>query len=98
MYGTVMVCAFNGDRAAVVRAIEDWRTDRSPHVKGFVDVGVLFTDDNKTLINYVMFLSKRDYLSQADTPAQDEWYRTRILPTLIGEPTWHDGEWAEFVE
>jgi hypothetical protein len=93
-----MVCAFNGDRAAVVRAIEDWRSERSTQVKGFIDVGVLFTDDNKTLINYVMFLSKRDYLAQADDPRQDEWYRTRILPTLTGEPTWNDGEWAEFVE
>lgn len=95
MYGTVMVCTYNGDRDAAIAALEDWRTARSDEVKGFVDAGLLFGDDGSTMVNYVIFTSKQDYQDLADDPRQDEWYQTRIAPLLTAEPRWIDGEWAD---
>jgi len=93
MYGTTMIATIRGTRAEVEDAFSSWFTERVPGVPGFVDAGIQFDDDGRTLVNWARFLDKESYLALADDPAQDAWYQQRIAPLLEGEPRWIDGEW-----
>jgi hypothetical protein len=92
MYGTVMVARCKAGRDDLVRSLEKWQQSRD--VPGFDHTDVLFGDDGTTVVSAVHFRSREEYLALADDPAQDEWWRTTMMPLLDGDPTWIDGEWA----
>jgi hypothetical protein len=94
MYGTVMIATYNGDRPAMTAALADWQRDRAGSIDGYVSSGLIFADDGTTVANFAQFSSKEAYVKLGDDPLQDEWYRTRIAPLLVGEPRWIDGDWA----
>ena len=95
MYGTVMIATYNGDRAAMTAALADWQRERAGSIPGYVNSGLVFSDDGKTVANFAQFASKQAYAALGDDPLQDTWYSTRIAPLLTGEPQWIDGEWAD---
>ncbi|HET6213130.1 MAG TPA: hypothetical protein VFE14_09700 [Micromonosporaceae bacterium] len=91
MYGTVMVGKLKAGRDEAMRASRDWNEQRQ--VPGYRRSDVLFGDDGGTVVFAVQFDSKEEYLALADSPEQDEWWRTVMAPMLDGEPTWVDGTW-----
>ena len=93
MYGTTMIATVRETRAEVEEAFGSWFGERAPVVRGFVDAGIQFGDDGRTLVNWARFTDRDAYLALADDPAQDAWYRSRIAPLLDGEPRWIDGDW-----
>jgi len=93
MYGTAMIGTLRGDRAEIERSMADWLIDRAPKVDGFVDAGMLLSDDGHTVVNWARFESREAYRRLGDDPEQDRWYRERVAPLLDGEPRWIDGEW-----
>jgi len=64
-------------------------------VDGFQGSYSLLGDDGTTVVTCVTFESKAQYMSLADSPAQDEWWQSTMAPLLDGDPQWFDGEWAE---
>jgi L-rhamnose mutarotase len=93
-YGTIMIGKLkkSGTGQALVDAAKKWEERKVP---GFQGSYTLFGDDGATVVSCVSFESKDKYLSLADDPAQDEWWRTTMAPMLDGDPQWIDGEWAE---
>ena len=91
MYGTVMIGKLKGGRDETMQASRDWDAQRQ--VPGYVRSDILFGDDGQTVVVAVQFASKEQYLALADSPEQDEWWRTVMAPMLDGEPTWIDGTW-----
>jgi hypothetical protein len=91
MYGTVMVGKLKGSRDEAMRVSREWNNKRQ--VPGYRRSDVLFADDGETVVMAVQFDSKEQYTALADSPEQDEWWRTVMLPLLDGEPTWIDGSW-----
>ena len=94
MYGTVMVGALKGSRGDVEQALADWQSQQAPGAAGFVDSGILVSDDGSTVAMFARFESKETYVALSDDPEQDRWYQSRLAPLLEGEPRWIDGEWA----
>jgi hypothetical protein len=95
MYGTVMIAKTKSDPAEMMRAAEKWNKERQ--VDGYRRTDALAGDDGETIVVAVQFDSKEQYLALADSPEQDEWYRTVMAPMLDGEPTWIDGTWDSIV-
>jgi len=95
MYGTVMIAKIKGDPAEMMRAAEKWNTERQ--VPGYIRSDALAADDGGTIVVAVQFESKEQYQALADSPEQDEWYRTVMAPMLDGEPTWIDGTWMQSI-
>lgn len=91
MYGTVMIGKLKGSAEEAMRASNAWNTERQ--VPGYRRSDMLFADDGQTIVVAVQFDSKEQYLALADSPEQDEWWRTVMAPMLDGEPTWIDGTW-----
>jgi len=90
MYGTVMVGRLRGSIEEMQRVNEEWLELRIP---GFVREETLLGEDGRTVISAVFFESRDAYRRLADDPRQDEFWRTRFLPLLEGEPQWFDGTW-----
>lgn len=95
MYGTVMIAKIKGDPGELMRAAEKWNTERQ--VPGYRRSDALAADDGQTVVVAVQFESKEAYQALADSPEQDEWYRTVMAPMLDGDPTWIDGTWSSIV-
>lgn len=94
MYGTVMVGRLRASASAedLERTVEAWSSRQQPD--GIVDSHVLVSDDGTHVVIAVRFASSEQYWALADTPDQDEWYRTSLVPLLEGDPTWIDGAWT----
>jgi hypothetical protein len=90
MYGTVMVGRLRGTLEEMQRVNDEWLDLRVP---GFVREETLLGDDGRTVISVVFFESREAYQRLASDPRQDEFWRTRMLPVLDGEPRWFDGTW-----
>jgi hypothetical protein len=90
MYGTVMVGRLRGTLEEVQKVNDEWLDLRVP---GFVREETLLGDDGRTVISVVFFESREAYERLANDPRQDEFWRTRMLPLLDGEPQWFDGTW-----
>lgn len=88
-----MIGRLSDGPAPVRAALDAWITERSPHIAGFIDAGLMLTDDGRGVITFARFADRDAYAALADDPAQDEWYRTRLAPALDGDPQWFDGEW-----
>jgi hypothetical protein len=39
-----------------------------------------------------------DYRALADDPAQDDWWREKVMPMLDGDPQWFDGHWRMSID
>jgi len=91
MYGTVMIGRLNGDIDEMARRAQAWQTERGASA-GYVDQWVMKADDGRFVVA-VRFNSKAEYEKLSDDPAQDEWWRTQMMPLIDGEPEWIDGEW-----
>lgn len=94
MYGTVMVGRLSASASAedLERTVQAWSSRRQPD--GFVDNHVLVSDDGTHVVIATRFAGREQYWALADTPDQDEWYRTSLAPLLEGDPTWFDGAWT----
>ncbi len=95
MYGTVMIGQLGGPPDQAGRVLTDWLAERAPLIPGFVDAGLLVTDDGSTVVNWARFVDRAAYLALAEDPEQDRWYRERLEPLLTGPPRWIDGDWAD---
>ena len=90
MYGTVMVGRLKGTPEEMQRVNDEWLELQVP---GFVREETLVGDDGRSVISAVFFESREAYERLAKDPRQDEFWRTRFLPLLEGEPQWFDGTW-----
>jgi hypothetical protein len=95
MYGTVMIGRLAAGTSPehftdALRAYSN--RDRSD---GFVDANILISDESTQVVVATRFASKEQYWALADTPDQDNWYRSTLAPMLDGDPTWIDGSWSE---
>jgi len=92
-YGTVMIGKLKtpGTGQKLVDAARKWEERKVP---GFERSYALFADDGNTVVTCVAFESRDAYLALADSPEQDEWWRTVMAPMLDGDPQWIDGEWS----
>jgi hypothetical protein len=90
-YGTVMIARLAAAPEDVEASIRSWVEDR--RVPGFRHEDVLLCDDGVTVVMTVKFDSEADYRALADDPAQDEWWREKVMPMLDGDPQWLDGHW-----
>jgi hypothetical protein len=93
MYGTVMVARISVSAEEVHRRAQKWELDRGTSV-GFVDRWIMSADDGR-LVMAVRFESKEKYLALADDSTQNEWWEREVMPLLVGEPEWIDGEWVD---
>lgn len=93
MYGTVMVARISVPADEVHRRAQKWEQERGDTV-GFVDRWIMSADDGR-LVMAVRFESKEKYLALADDSAQNEWWEREVMPLLLGEPEWIDGEWVD---
>ncbi len=93
MYGTVMVARISVSAQEVHRRAQQWELDRGTSV-GFVDRWIMSADDGR-LVMAVRFESKEKYLALADDSTQNEWWEREVMPLLVGEPEWIDGEWVD---
>ena len=94
-YGTIMIAKLR-DGVSVgdwQKGLEEWKAERN--VPGFQGAYLLVSDDNKTLVNCVIFESKELYLELANDPEQDAWHQAKVAPLLDGEPQWIDGTWPD---
>ena len=91
MYGTVMIGTLKGSAEEMKARSDKWRAEGGKAV-GYIDQWVLKADDGRFVVA-VRFNSKDEYMKLADDPAQDEWWRTQMMPLIDGEPEWIDGEW-----
>ncbi len=94
MYGTTMIATTKSNRQEIQAAFDDWLRERAPHITGFVDAGVLYSDDGLTVINWARFSDREAYQALSDDPAQEAFWLARLAPLLEGEPRWVDGEWS----
>lgn len=94
MYGTVMIGRLRPSISAedLDRTVQAWSSRRQPD--GFVDSNVHVSDDGTHVVIATRFASREQYWALAETPDQDEWYRTSLAPLLDGDPTWIDGTWT----
>ena len=92
-YGTIMIGKLKtpGTGQALADATEKWKERKVP---GFERSYTLLSDDGTTVVSCVAFESKDTYLALADSPEQDEWWRSVMAPMLDGDPQWIDGEWV----
>jgi len=91
MYGTVMTAKLKGSLEDLRLISKEW--EAAHPVAGYVGQDILVGDDGETVVSVVRFESKALYQQLADDPAQDEWWRARMMPLLDGEPQWIDGTW-----
>ena len=92
-YGTIMIGKLKtpGTGQALVDAAKKWEERKVP---GFLGSYSLLADDGATVVACVTFETKDSYLKLADSPEQDDWWRSVMAPMLAGDPQWIDGEWA----
>ena len=87
MYGTIAKLASKPGAADELRRME---TGRRP--AGYLGSYVFQSDkDSSELWLVVMFESKAAYMANADSPEQDEEFRS-LMKYLSADPEWHDGE------
>ncbi len=93
MYGTVAnIRAKAGQGQALIDSLERWNRERAPKVKGVVG-GYIYRLDSDPLdmILVAIFEDKAAYVTNAEDPDQDTWYR-EFREHLESDPQWHDGE------
>lgn len=93
MYGTVMIAKPAVSVDEMRSRTAKWESERGVTV-GHVDTHVMATDDGRILMA-VRFESKAKYLALADDPQQSEWWAKEVMPLLVGDPEWIDGEWID---
>ena len=93
MYGTVAyVRVKSGHQDDMAAALEEWRMQRKPSVRGALDGYVFKLDaDAQDWIMVALFEDKDSYFVNADDPEQGKWFE-RFMEHLEEEPRWHDGE------
>lgn len=93
-YGTIMIGKLKtpGTGQSLVDAAKKWEERK---VDGFQGSYALLSDDGSLVVSCITFESKEKYMALADSPGQDEWWRSTMAPLLDGDPQWIDGMWAE---
>lgn len=93
-YGTIMIGKLKtpGTGQSLVDAAKKWE---ERDVDGFQGSYSLLSDDGSTVVSCITCESKEKYIALADSPGQDEWWRSTMAPLLDGDPRWIDGMWAE---
>lgn len=93
MYGTVAtIRPKRGKEQEVIQAMQQWDKERRPKVKGAI-TGYLYQLDKGGMMMVAIFDTKKNYLANAESPAQDRWFRA-FRPLLSADPEWHDGKIA----
>ena len=96
MYGTIArILPLPGKADEIRKFTSEWNTTIGPNVKGKI-AAYTFTPDNDSVHLYILaiFEDEATYKTNADDPAQDEWYqKLRVL--LQTDPEWMDGTFAE---
>ncbi len=95
MYGTVARMRLKpGQEGAVRDLLMNWR-ERRGAVEGIVG-GYLYRPENdpQTLVMTVAFTDKAAYEANAQSEAQDQFYR-EMRAMLAEDPVWEDGEISE---
>jgi hypothetical protein len=93
MYGTVAHLKVKpGQEEKLLVLLQEWDRDRKPKVKGAVG-GYVYKLEGRPneYILVVLFQDRDSYVTNAEDPEQDRWYR-RFRELLEVDPLWHDGE------
>jgi hypothetical protein len=91
MYGTVaLIKPRRGKEQDVVAAMGRWDKERRPKVKGAI-TGYVYQLDKGGMIMVAVFDTKKSYMANAESPAQDRWYRA-FRSLLSADPEWNDGK------
>ena len=89
MYGTVArICLNDGMEQTLIERL----AGRTGQIPGYV-AGYLYRldDEASTYLLTVVFASKDAYVANAQSPEQDEHFRS-LRETMAADPEWHDGE------
>ena len=92
MYGTVAHMRIKAGHGDALRSLtQEWNVERRPKVRGAV-TGYLFEldRDSQDWIMIGIFEDKEAFMSNANDPEQDRWFR-RVMEHLESEPQWNDG-------
>jgi hypothetical protein len=79
-----------GSAQKLADAAKEWE---KREVDGFQASYPFASEDGTTIVSCVVFESKEKYMKLADSPGQDEWWKTVMAPLLDGDPQWIDGSW-----
>ncbi len=93
MYGSIFrMKVKRGQEQKVVDIFKEWDREHRPRVKGAV-AGFVLKPEAKAgeLLGVAVFQDKAAYVTNADSPEQDMWYR-RLRDLLVADPEWEDGE------
>lgn len=93
MYGTVArIKTKPGSAEKLAQITAEWGRERGGKVEGAIGGYIYQMDaDSNELIMAVLFSSREAYHSNADDPAQHDWYM-QIRELMTEDPEWNDGE------
>lgn len=94
MYGSIFRMRLKrGKQAELVSLMEEWDSTQRRRAEGFVATFVFKPDAAQAgdVTGVAVFADKQSYLSNANDPKQDQWYR-KMRALLSADPVWEDGE------